>query len=197
MAINRAGLIAAGIGSILVWSGIKGWSLTGSVGDLITGSKPNQSEQYPLGNPAQIGEANASTAGGSPGGLAGLAMGAIGHAYSYGGAPGSDGSGDWDCSSMVNYLASVKSGLAIPGYAAGKYDGSSHGPVTGQWGIWSGLKHVGRDAVQAGDIVVWANHMGIAINHNEMVSALNSREGTKRTPIDGYGNGPLLCYGRY
>jgi cell wall-associated NlpC family hydrolase len=50
---------------------------------------------------------------------------------------------------------------------------------------------------QAGDVVVWANHMGIAIGGGQMVSALNPSLKTRVTPIQGYGNGPLLAVGRY
>jgi hypothetical protein len=86
--------------------------------------------------------------------------------------------------------------MSIPGYAAGVYDGTVHGPATGQWGIWPGMSHVSRGEVQASDIIVWTGHMGIAIDNTHMISALNPNDKTKITTIDGNGNGPLMCYGR-
>jgi hypothetical protein len=38
--------------------------------------------------------------------------------------------------------------------------------------------------------------MGIAISNTEMVSAQDPQDGTKRGPIDGGGDGPLMKYGR-
>ena len=194
MAVNGKALVATSLGTLLVWSGIKGWSVLATLGDLVTGVKPSGSNLNPLGGGAAKDAVGGSAGGG---GIAAVAQQYVGHAYSYGGAPGSDGSQPWDCSSFVNFVTSIKLGLAIPGYAPGKYDGSTHGPVTGQWGIWPGLGHVSRAAVIAGDIIVWAGHMGIAVDNQHMVSALNERQGTLVTPIEGYGNGPILCYGRY
>jgi cell wall-associated NlpC family hydrolase len=117
-----------------------------------------------------------------------------GHAYAYGGAPGKNGTDPWDCSSMYNWVIGHDFNHAIPG--ASNYDGSSHGPPTGSWGIWPGLQHIQSNEVQAGDLIVWVGHMGMAISNTQMISALNSNLGTLVTPIAGYGNGPLLCYGR-
>lgn len=186
MPINGIALSSVAIGSVLVWSGIKGWNLTATIGQIITGKVPKGTEVYTL--------TSADISGGSVGGIAGDAISHIGHSYSYGGAPGKNGTDPWDCSSMVNWIVGHDAGHSIPG--ANSYDGSSHGPPTGMWGVWPGLQHIKASEVQANDIIVWAAHMGIAVSNTEMVSALNSREGTKRTPIAGYGNGPILCYGR-
>lgn len=182
MAVNGKGLAAMGVGAIFVWSGLKGWSVLGTVRDLVSGVKPNQPEL--LANTVS-----------SVTGLAGVAQQYVGHAYSFGGAPGTDGSKPWDCSSFVNYVVS-KTGRAIPGYKAGTYDGSVHGPTTLQWAAWPGLVHIDRSQLQAGDIIIWAGHMGIAVDGSHLVSALNESEGTKVTGIDGTGTGPILVYGR-
>lgn len=196
MAINVKGLAAIGAGSLFLWSGIKGWSVLGLLGDIVTGNKPVQPA---VNSFTQVQNYNPSGGidGSNAGGIAGVAAQYEGHSYLYGGAPGLDGSKPWDCSSFVNWVCGVKLGLPIPGYAANSYKGEVHGPPTGSWGVWPGLQHVDRSNVQAGDIVVWLNHMGIALGNNEMISALNHSEGTKKTAIDGYGNGPILCYGRY
>jgi cell wall-associated NlpC family hydrolase len=185
-------MMAIGIGSIFVWSGIKGWSLLGTAADLVTGKQPSQANINALTSGDTTTFVGTSTSG-----LAGAALQYQGHAYQYGGAPGPDGSQPWDCSSFVNFIAGIKLKLPIPGYAAGKYDGTFHGPPTGTWGIWTGIRHVTRQEVQAGDIIVWVGHMGIALDNTQMISALNPEVRTTITPIEGHGNGPILCYGRY
>lgn len=199
MATNGRAVFATGAGILFIWSGIRGWSVLGTLGDVLTGKKPSQ----PVLNPLTI----APKGGGSdvvPGvsignasGIAGIAMQYVGHAYHFGGAPGPDGSRPWDCSSFVNFVVGVKAGMAIPGNAPGKYKGQSHGPPTGVWAAWSGMDTVKRADVQAGDILLWMGHMGIAISNTSLVSALNPRVGTKVTEIDkGVGRGPLVRIGR-
>lgn len=196
MAVNGRALAATFAGSVFIWSGIRGWSVMGTIGDLITGHKPTaHGPAVPL--TVTTGSATDGPAGVAAGTLAGEAMKYRGHAYLFGGTPGEDGSRPWDCSSFVNWVASVRMGLPIPGYGPGKYRGTSHGPPTGMWGVWPGLRHVKRSEVQAGDIIVWVGHMGIATSSQTMVSALNSNVGTVESAIEGYGNGPVLCYGRY
>lgn len=193
-------MAAVSVGILFVWSGIKGWSILGTLGDLITGVKPHQQTPTPLTDP------NAASGGGASGTVPGSGVGVgslaniatlyAGHAYLYGGAPGVDGSKPWDCSSFVNFVVGVKRGQPIPGYGAGKYDGSSHGPSTAQWAVWSGLQNITRQEVTAGDIILWVGHMGIAIGNTQMISALNPSEGTKVTAIEGTGPGPIIRTGR-
>jgi cell wall-associated NlpC family hydrolase len=187
MPINGVALSSVAIGSILLWSGIKGWNVTRTVGEIISGQVPKGSNVNALTN------ADAATATGfTSSGISNYALQFQGHAYSYGGAPGKDGQSPWDCSSFVNWVYS-KTGHAIPGYGIGQYDGSVHGPPTGAWLGW--MKHISQNEAQAGDLVVSATHMGIVIGPNQMVSALNSRLGTKITPINGYFSGPMF-FGR-
>lgn len=188
MPVNGIALSSVAIGSILVWSGIKGWNLTATIGQVITGQIPKGSEVYPL--------TSVSGDSGTTSNIANDAEKYIGHAYTYGGIPGKDGKNSWDCSSFVNWVIGHDAGHAIPGYAAGKYDGSVHGPPTGSWGVWPGLAHIKQSELQAGDLIVWVGHMGIAISNDHMISALNGTKGTLATSIAGYGNGPLMCYGR-
>jgi cell wall-associated NlpC family hydrolase len=86
--------------------------------------------------------------------------------------------------------------MSIPGYAAGRYDGSTHGPTTAQWALWNGTQNIRRDEVDAGDIIVWVGHMGIAISNDQMISALNPRTTTKIGSIDGFKGVPVR-YGRF
>lgn len=192
MALDGKALAALGVGTIFVWSGIKGWSVLGSVRDLITGVQPSGSNV----NPLTVESSGALTTAGH-GDLAGIALQYKGHAYKFGGAPGIDGSQPWDCSSYVNFCVGIQMGRAIPGIKADKYDGSFHGPPTSMWAVWPGLQHISRAEVQASDIIVWTNHMGIAIDGTHMISAENEIDGTVISTIDDQsGSGPLLVYGR-
>jgi len=203
--LNGRALAVTGIGLVFVWSGIKGWSVLGTLGDAVSGKKPSQAVTVPLqlgnaGSAAPIpatGNSFAVIGGGANSNLATIFMGYQGHAYHFGGAPGKDASKPWDCSSAVNYVVAVRGGRAIPGYGPGKYQGNSHGPPTGTWAVWSGMVTIPRSAVQAGDILVWLGHMGMAISNTQMISALNPKEGTKVGNINaGVGRGPLVRIGR-
>src|SRR6266498_4802011 len=201
MALDGKALTAVGVGALLMYSGVKGWSILGTLGDLITGVPPSQPVTNPLTSPTpSTAPAEGSPSGATAGGLAGIALQYQGHAYRFGGAPGPDGENPWDCSSFVNFVVGVKSGRAVPGYAAGTYRGTVHGPSSGQWAVWSGLARVPRDQVAAGDILVWTGapgHVGIAISNTQMVSALNPFSKTKVTSISGFGGrGMLVMTGR-
>jgi cell wall-associated NlpC family hydrolase len=189
---------ALGAGILLFWSGFKGWGVTATIQDIITGRQP----AGPAVNAPQnvlTSQAAGQAAAASGNAIADDALQYRGHAYRYGGAPGTGGTSPWDCSSFCNWVLSRDLGLAWPG--AGRYDGASHGPPTGSWGSWLRARGMavrgGIASAQAGDVIVWAGHMGIATGGGNMVSALNAREGTRVTPIQGYGNGPLLAVGRY
>lgn len=195
MAVNGIAVASIASGSVLVWSGVKGWSVLATAVDIMTGKKPSGT------NTARLVSDQTSVSGQS--GIA-FASNAIsddglkyqGHAYSFGGAPGKNGQNPWDCSSFVNWVIGHDLKGNIPGYGPGVYDGSVHGPPTMSWGVWPGLQHISKSEVQAGDLIVWTGHMGIAISNDHMVSALNSKLGTLVTPIAGNGNGPIMCYGR-
>lgn len=112
-----------------------------------------------------------------------------GAGYQFGGSP-ANGIGKWDCSSFLNWCAGHDLGMAIPGYAAGTYDGKSHGPVVVDWATWTGATTI--PSPSAGDLCVWpgigpTGHIGIALGSGQMISALNTRDGTIQTPIQGYG----------
>lgn len=196
MSLNGGAVISTGVGSLLVWSGIKGWSVLATLGDVVAGKTPQQAGTFEaLFDPNAVGSGGIASGSGSD--LAGIGLSYVGHCYVYGGAPGKSGMNCWDCSSFVNWVTAVKARLRIPGYGVGAYDGSVHGPPTGSWAIWPGLRRIPRSQVQRNDIIIWAGHMGIATGPNSMVSALNPGLATKETSIDGNGNGPLLKCGRY
>lgn len=114
----------------------------------------------------------------------------IGTPYTWGGAPGTSpqhqGIGPHDCSSFVNWVVGHDLGLAIPGTKGGhgSYDGMSHGPDVASWIGWSGVQHVSGQP-QPGDLVAWGpnQHIGIAVDNGNMVSALDTASGTIISPI--------------
>lgn len=192
MSVNGKALTAATIGGLLVWSGVKGFSVLGTLNDILSGNMPSQAELYPLGSSTGDTSGEAS-AGRAP--LAETAVQYVGHPYRFGGAPGINAQNPWDCSSMVNYVVGVKLGRAIPGYKAGTYKGTSHGPSTPQWAVWNGYAtKVDRARIQSGDIIVWVGagygHMGIAVDNERYVSALNPKSTTRIQSIDGFGHNP-------
>lgn len=199
MPLNGRAAFITGTGVLFVWSGIRGWSVLATLGDILTGNRPNQPVTNPLsiaGNTA-TGGANYNNGVSVGGGIVGIAMQYVGHSYIFGGAPGKDGSHGWDCSSFVNYVVAVKAGKAIPGNAPGRYNGTTHGPTTGVWAIWTGMDTVKRANVQAGDILVWGGHMGIATSNSQYISAHSPAKGTTVTNIPTSGDlGPLVRIGR-
>lgn len=99
----------------------------------------------------------------------------------------------FDCSGFVNYILGFDLGLAIPTYPAGSYTASSHGPVTQVWYIWTGATTVsnnGNDA-QAGDLVCWPTHMGIATGKNTFINSPTTGSSVFIANINGFSSEPL------
>lgn len=183
--VKVAPLFLVGGGVLLLWSGITGKKWSSVLRDLVSGKNPSK---LPTTNPITGG---GNIGPGSPAGsttdsaIANTALQYQGHCYVFGGIPGTDGRGCWDCSSFVNYVLGVRLHLAIPGFAG--YNGTSHGPPTGAYLLWGGKTVIPRAAIQAGDLCVWQTHMGIAISNTEMISAVDPAEGTRIGTIDGGG----------
>jgi hypothetical protein len=131
--------------------------------------------------------------------LARIALRYQGQGYVYGG--NADRPGNWDCSSFVSYVLH-QAGLALPDGKWGQpgFPPNSHGPVVMDYALWAGAMTVGTPEV--GDLCCWEGlgpdgHIGIAISHTEMISALNPTLGTAVTPIVGTGPaGARLIYRR-
>ena len=173
------------VGGLLVFAGIKGYSLSQMLTDVIRGKSPlKENTTLPIAGTAAAGSAAGS---GSSSQIASDAMKYQGAGYVWGGAP-ARGVGDWDCSSFANWVCGHDLGLPIPGYPAGSYTGSSHGPVTGEWMVWGGLTTIGHDGsvAQSGDLAVWQTHMGICLGPNSMISAQNPASGTQVSAINGF-----------
>lgn len=117
-----------------------------------------------------------------------------GHCYTWGGEPGPNLTGCWDCSSFCNYAWGHVGRQSIPGFAHGSYDGTEHGPSTLSWLAWQGqgVGAIDRSLCEAGDLAVWRTHMGFCVSNTEMVSAQNPANGTRLSGIDGFIEGEQL-----
>jgi len=182
--LSSPAVFAAGLGALVIWSGIKGVSVVGGIRSLLSGKQPSNANTEPLSSP-DSGVANAVT--GSAIADKGLSYVGTGSVYRWGGGSPNG----WDCSGFCNYVIGHDLGMAIPGSPSGKYSG--HGPVTGQWALFG--TGISRNQVQAGDLVVWPlHHMGIAISSSQMVNC-PSPNGTLApvvSPIDENIGGPRV-----
>jgi len=187
MADQTSGFALAAVlgGVVFLYAGIRGVSVLKSIQAVIQGKAPSTvAQSQPIAATSGVLVASTSAAGSAGGAVSGSgATRYQGHCYLYGGAPGLTGAGCWDCSSFVNWYIGHDLGRPIPGVA--HYDGSSHGPATGSWLIWSGAVTIPASQAQDGDIVVWPTHMGIYLGGGQMISALNPSLGTRVTSVAG------------
>lgn len=187
--VSGTAVAATAAGALLIWSGLKGASVSQALRSVLSGKKPSAANVNPISGAAEPGIPGGlgSLGSGSGASIAADALQYQGAGYVWGGAP-ANGSGNWDCSSFCNWVIGHDEGLAIPGYGAGKYNGSVHGPTTLVWLAWAGCTTVGHDGAvaQAGDLAIWQTHMGICTGPNEMISAQNPQSGTAVSPINGF-----------
>jgi len=200
-------LVMATGGGILLWTGLT--SSTGNprdtLGALLAGKKPGTPGTAPaagiFGPGATVPVGFGASATGSA--IASDALRYQGHLYCFGGSQMASTNGcpvgQWDCSSFVNWVIGHDLGMAIPGYAGGTYNGTSHGPSSFVWAAWTGCTTVGHSAsaAVAGDILIWmggAGHIGIALGGGQMISALgpNGTPSTMVTGITGTASGIFL-----
>lgn len=124
--------------------------------------------------------------------IASAALRYKGEGYVYGGTGSRPG--DWDCSSFVTYVLGHDLGLGVPGgsWASVTGRGTVHGPVVTSYATWSGAVTIPESQAAEGDLVLFVGtgtggHMGIVLGHNQMISALDTAQGTLVSPIQGYG----------
>lgn len=190
MPVKGTYLALAGVGGILLWSGVKGTRWSDTLRNIISGSgTANINKAYPITSAPQTG-GNGSTpsVGGDAGSLAQTFASFAGHVpYLWGGA----NPRGWDCSGSYNYVANHLCGIPIPGYGPHAFTGATHGPNTLVYWAWlpGHASHLNRDQIQANDICLWQTHMGVAVNATEYVSAYDTQKGTTIQPI--HGGGPI------
>ena len=184
-------------GGYLAWFGVHYWRdkttkwPTDPIKDILQG-KP-QPNSKPQETAIQLlADVESSTGGGGAAGGSSSATGSeiaddalkyVGAGYVWGG--NADKPGNWDCSSFVSYVLGHDLDIPLPGGNWGNpgFPPHAHGPTTVTYLVYG--HPIGRAEVQAGDLIVWQTHMGIAISNNEMVSARDPQEGTGKDTIDG------------
>jgi cell wall-associated NlpC family hydrolase len=177
MAVPGVPLALVAGGGVLIYSGVENRPVADIFRSLAAG-RPPQPGPFPAG-PLIVSPDSPS--GGTATGqqIAADALAYQGHCYTYGGAPGTDGTGCWDCSSFCNWVIGHDLGLAIPGFAGGTYTGATHGPPTGAWLLWTGVTRIRVADAGAGDVFCWQTHMGIATGPDSMISAEDPQNGTR------------------
>lgn len=192
--ISGVAVAAAAAGGILVYSAIKNASIADTLRALATGQpvvgKSTGSVQYygRLVNQA----AGSASGSGALVGATGPAVAAdarkyLGVPYKFGGAQNPQAG--FDCSGLVNWVLGHDFGLQLPGQKTAGFDGSSHGPVTGDYYVWTGATSIDRSLCAPGDLVCWPSHIGIATGQNTYIDAPTFGETVHETTI---GSGALI-----
>lgn len=113
--------------------------------------------------------------------------------YVFGGTPNPPGVLVGDCSSFVSMVLGYRLRLALPGGKWGDpgFPPHSHGPVVADYIAWGGARDVSTP--QAGDLVCYGpdEHIGIATDADNFISALNPDLGVRVVPILGGAPGPI------
>lgn len=178
--VNGFSLAYTSAGAVVLWSGIKGWSISSTFKALLGGITPSSSTE-PIDTSTVETTSEAPAAGGATGSaIADDALKYEGHGYVFGGP--SNPTGGWDCSSFVSYVLGHDLGLKIPGgtWASVTDNGKSHGPVSAQYMLYgTGIKAA---QAQAGDIIASVDHVGFIVTNNggsgTMISAQDEQLGT-------------------
>jgi cell wall-associated NlpC family hydrolase len=166
----------AGLGFLLIWSGVTNAGVLSTVQHLFMGVAPipGQPQSLPkfnatlgsvINTPTQTLDTGSGTASGSV--IANAALKYEGKVpYLWG---GKDANG-WDCYGFLTYVLHHDLGFNLP-------NNSYMGYL--EFLSWGQKYQISESEVQAGDIVIWPTHTGIAVSHTQMISAENPRAGTK------------------
>jgi cell wall-associated NlpC family hydrolase len=176
-------------GGIMLFSGIKGATLSDTVKAILSGSVNVQdTETIALNNGSSGGSSSAPSAasGGSATGqqIIGAALRYNGHKYVFGGP--SNPQNGWDCSSFASYVLGHDLGMSLPGgqsWAAATNNGASHGPVASEFNHTPRFAKAGNDpkSNMPGDLLVWTGHVGFGTGNGGMFSAFDTASGTLAT----------------
>jgi cell wall-associated NlpC family hydrolase len=175
-------------GGYLVYSGIRNVPILEGLRELAQGRLPAPRPAAPLGvsfTAAKIGKAvdpPGGPAGEAPGSQASSAILVaarrhLGVPYRFGGHT-PDG---WDCSGFVTWVLHQDMHIDLSRWSLCN---NTH-TVTGQFLITNGLTTVPRDQAQAGDLVCYPGHIGIAVNSSRMVNAPHTGALTREDSIWG------------
>lgn len=179
MPVNGKSVALTAVGGVLLWSGVTGTQISTAFRDVVSGEKLTQ-DQEPISGAGDSGSDTGSSGSAGSSAVASDALKYAGSSYVWGGAPGTTPGVDngTDCSGFVNMVVGRDLGGAIPGYAAGSYTGSTHGPTTLLWLAWTGCTTISSTDIQPGDLACWQTHMGIYTDDGStIISALDTQSG--------------------
>lgn len=166
--LNGLAVALAAAGGVVLVAGFRNVTISDTLRGILKGSlpaaRPMQTNLAAAAARAAAGGGGASAdfGPGVPTGdgakIAAEARHYLGRPYSFGAA----GPDSFDCSGLVTWVLHHDLGYTLP---------DDHHTVTGQFYVWSGATTVPRLSCQAGDLVCWPSHMGIATGQNTMIHA--------------------------
>lgn len=190
---TASALVFVGLGGLLLWSGITNAGVLSTVQTLVTGHAPvpGQPQASILGGKNVSFTTTGLTATSSGGSnsdsaIASDALKYVGTRYVWGGhepqSVDANGrvTGGWDCYGFLTYVLHHDLGYNLPNNTHSGYL---------EMLAWSGAHAIPKTQVQAGDLIIWPTHCGIAVSSTEMISAENPSKGTIVNTFAG--GGPL------
>lgn len=172
--ISGLAVALATAGGFLVVAGIKDIPILDGLRQIIQGRVPTGSPPRRLltslgdavtGSPGTVAGDLGAAVGGTGAGAGDLgariaadAQRYLGTRYQFG---GHDPTG-FDCSGLVTYVLHHDLGLSLP---------NNIHTVAHLFLTWSGARTIPRSQQQAGDLVCWAGHIGIAVDNKRMINA--------------------------
>lgn len=188
--ISGLAVFVATVGGFLVYVGIRDVPVLQGLREIIKGKIPTSRPQTPGTIPDYLRPTTTVPSGGGgssfPGmggdswggravsgsAIAAAAMKYLGVPYLWGGHDPATG---MDCSGFVTWVLVQDIGLRnLP---------SNRHTVTGQFMTWTGAQTINRSETQAGDLIVWPGHIGIAVSPTEMIHAPQPGEKIKISRI--------------
>ena len=184
-------------GAVVLWAGMRGVAVSDAFRQLLRG-KALEAPDIDGEAGAALGQVAASGTGAAAGTgstISDAGMRYVGGEtrYMFGRANPANG---WDCSGFTSWVLNHDCGIPIPGYSRPySFEGTSHGPVSGQYFAWTGAQRISRADIQAGDLCCWLGHVGIAISNTQLVHCPgpNGRINPVVGHIDGAARGPMLA----
>lgn len=198
MASKTAGAIGiTGLGLLILWSGITNAGILASVQSLARGVAPTPgTPQVPFLKAAQANPQNVAfsipgvnggtvTGGSGNSAIASTALEYQGYTYIWGGSDprpvAQGGDGGVDCYGLLTYVLHGRLGYNLP---------NNHHSGYLEFLSWGGAYRVDASQIQAGDLIIWPTHAGIAVSGTEMISAENPSKGVR---VDTFQNGGPLA----
>jgi len=184
-----------GVGWLLLWSGVTNAGVLSTVQSLVAGHPPVPGQPTPsifggksvgsvTGSSFNLG--NAGSGGNSA--IASDALRYVGVPYTWGGSAPPESAGGpagrkegWDCYGFLTWVLHHDLGYNLPNNTHSGYL---------EMMAWSGAVQVSKSSIQAGDLIIWPTHCGIAVSGTEMISAENPSQGTK---VNTFANGGPLA----